>query len=112
MNPPILELRVALTAKDYETLATFYQEGLGLKPAELWATEDTHAMLFEMGRGTLELFDEAHAKQVDEIEVGRPVSGQIRFALEVPDLDAAIKGLAAIGVTLIHEPIVTPLAAP
>ena len=37
---PVLELRVALTAKDYETVLKFYTDGLGLEPAELWISEN------------------------------------------------------------------------
>ena len=33
--------------------------------------------------------EEKQARTVDETEVGKRVSGQNRFALEVPDLDAA-----------------------
>ncbi|MBZ0285364.1 MAG: VOC family protein [Anaerolineae bacterium] len=108
MNAPILELRVALTVQDYEKLFTFYNEGLGLDPAALWTNEHGNAVIFEMGRGTLELFDEGHAASVDQLEAGRRVSGQIRFALEVPDLDAALKRVLAKGATLVHEPVVTP----
>jgi predicted enzyme related to lactoylglutathione lyase len=104
---PILELRVALTVEDYASVMRFYQEGLGLEPAALW-TDAGEARLYEMGRGTLELFDEAHAASVDEIEVGKRLSGQIRFALQVPDLDTALKNALAYGATLEHEPVKTP----
>ncbi len=33
MPSPVLELRVALTAVDYERLVAFYREALGLDPA-------------------------------------------------------------------------------
>lgn len=104
----VLELRVALTATDYVKIVAFYTDGLGLDPAELWTTEDTRAMLLEMGRGTLEIFDEGHAASVDQIEAGQRLSGQIRFALQVPDLDAALARVVAKGATIIHEPVVTP----
>ena len=45
---------------------------------------------------------------VDQIEVGRRVSGRVRFALQVPDLDAALERLAAKGAKLIHPPVETP----
>jgi methylmalonyl-CoA/ethylmalonyl-CoA epimerase len=108
MTPPILELRVAVTTADYERLVSFYRDGLGLDPAALWTTETTHAVLFELGRGTLEVFDEPHAASVDAIEVGERMSGHIRFALGVPDLDAALERLLKWGATLVHEPVLTP----
>ncbi len=108
MSMPVLELRVALTAADYERLVAFYQEGLGLDPSELWTDNGGHGIIFEMGRATLEIFDEQQAINVDQIEVGRRVSGVIRFALQVPDLDAAMQRLLKQGAVLVHEPIITP----
>lgn len=108
MPPSILELRVAVTTADYEKLVAFYREALGLDPAALWTTETTHAILFELGKATLEIFDEPQAEMVDQLEVGRRVSGQIRFALRVPDVDAALERAVAWGATLVHEPVITP----
>lgn len=108
MTGPILELRVAVTTDDYARLVAFYEQALGLEPAALWTTETTHARLYELGRGTIEVFDEPHAATVDEIEVGRRTSGHIRFALQVPDLDAALERALAAGATLVHPPVLTP----
>lgn len=107
MTPPVLELRVALTTSDYEALVRFYTEGLGLEPAALWA-DAGKAMLLELGRATIEIFDEDHAEEVDRIEVGQWVSGPVRFAIQVPDVDAALKRVLAYGGTLVHEPVMTP----
>jgi uncharacterized glyoxalase superfamily protein PhnB len=65
-------------------------------------------MILEMGKATLELFDEPHAAAVDEIEAGARLSGPIRFALQVPDLQAALERVLAHGATLVHPPVVTP----
>lgn len=105
---PVLELRVALTTKEYERLVEFYCVGLGLEPADLWTGDQDRAVILDMGRATLELFDEAHAAAVDQIEAGRRVSGPIRFALQVPDLPAALERLVAHGATVVHPPLVTP----
>ena len=104
---PIMELRVALTTGDYERLVRFYCDGLGLEPAELW-TNQGRAVILDMGRGTLEIFDDAQALAVDQIEVGRRISGQIRFALQVHDLNAALERLVARGASLVHPPVTTP----
>jgi lactoylglutathione lyase len=85
-NHPILELRVALTASDYERSAKFYCEGLGLAPAQFWDNEQGHALVLDMGQATLEVFDEAQAQTIDQIETEGRTSGQIRLALQVPDL--------------------------
>jgi uncharacterized glyoxalase superfamily protein PhnB len=65
-------------------------------------------MLLDMGRATLELFDEQQAATIDRLEAGQRVSGPVRFALQVPDLDAALERLLAHGATLVHPPVVTP----
>jgi catechol 2,3-dioxygenase-like lactoylglutathione lyase family enzyme len=103
-----MELRVALTTADYERLVRFYCDGLGIEPAALWANDGGRALLLELGRGTLEIFDEAHAEAVDRIEAGERVSGPIRLALQVPDLQAAMDRLLAKGAVLVHPPVVTP----
>jgi uncharacterized glyoxalase superfamily protein PhnB len=103
-----MELRVALTTADYDHLVRFYCDGLGLEPAQLWNNGQGRAMILDMGRATLEIFDQAQAETVDQIEAGRRVSGPVRFALQVPDLDAAMNRLLDHGATLVHPPVVTP----
>ena len=107
-NSPILELRVALTTADYERSVKFYCDGLGLEPAALWNNGGGRALILNMGNATLELFDEAQARTIDQIETGRRVSGQIRFALQVPDVQVAMERLLAHGAILVHPPIMTP----
>ena len=108
MSAPILELRVALTAKDYERSVKFYCDGLGLEPAALWNNGGGQALILDMGKATLEVFDEAQAETIDQIEAGKRISGQIRFALQVPDLKIAMERLLAHGATLVHPPVTTP----
>ena len=105
---PVLELRVALTTHEYERLVRFYCDGLGIEPAAIWNNDGGHALILEMGKATLELFDETQAQVIDQLEVGQRVSGQIRFALQVPDLNAAMERLLAHGATLVHPPVKTP----
>lgn len=105
---PVLELRVAITTEEYERLSMFYTKGLGIEPEHLWTGGNDRALIVDLGRATLEVFDEAHAAVVDQIEVGRRVSGPVRFALQVSDLDAALERLRANGATLINPPLTTP----
>lgn len=105
---PVLELRVALTTPDYERLVQFYCDGLGVAQEELWTDANTRAAIFSLGKATLEIFDEKHAEVVDQIEVGKRVSGAVRFALEVPDVEAATERLIAKGATVVHPPVTTP----
>lgn len=105
---PILELRVAVTTDDFVRMMKFYSDALGQIPAADWSTDHSKAVMFEMGRASLEIFDEAQAANVDQIEAGRRISGRVRFALQVPDLDAALERLVAKGAKLIHPPVDTP----
>lgn len=108
INHPILELRVALTTSDYDRSVKFYCEGLGIEPAAIWNNGQGHALVINMGTATLEIFDEQQAETIDQIEAGKRVSGQIRFALKVPDLKAAMERLLSKGATLVHAPVTTP----
>ena len=108
VNHPILELRVALTVRDYERSIKFYCDGLGIEPAAVWNNGQGRALVLEMGNATLELFDEAQAETIDQIEAEQRISGQVRFALQVTDVKAAMERLLAHGATLVHPPIITP----
>jgi methylmalonyl-CoA/ethylmalonyl-CoA epimerase len=107
-DDPILGLRVAVTTADYERLVKFYCAGLGIEPAQIWDNGQGRALMLDMGHATLEIFDETQAQTIDQIEAGKRVSGQIRFALQVPDLKAAMERLLDHGATLVHPPVVTP----
>src|SRR5512134_3605143 len=104
----VFELRVALTTSDYERLVKFYCDGLGIEPAAIWNNDGGRALILDMGKATLELFDEKQAEVIDQLEAGGRVSGQLRFALQVPDLRAAMDRLLAHGARLVHEPVMTP----
>ena len=107
-DSPVFELRVALTTSDYEQLTKFYCEGLGLEPSAIWNNDQGKALVLDMGRATLELFDESQAEIIDQIEAEQRISGQIRFAIQVPDLKAAMQRLLDHGAILIHPPVITP----
>ena len=102
------ELRVAVTAPDYDEALAFYRDVLGLTEREAFASEDGRVTILEAGRATLELLDPKHAAFVDEVEVGRRVAGHVRVALEVDDARGATALLAAAGATVLAEPTETP----
>jgi len=101
-------MRVALTSVDFQRSVDFYCNGLGIEPAARWNNAQGQALVLDLGHATLELFDESQAETVDNIEVGVRLSGQVRFALQVPDLDSAVERLVAHGATLLHPPVLTP----
>lgn len=99
--------RVALTVVDFDRAVAFYRDGLGLDPGYLW-TENGRGQLFGAGEASLEIFDPDYAANVDQIEAGERVSGQIRFAFEVPDIQVAVDRALKYGAALVHEPVLTP----
>ena len=103
----VTEFRVALTTEDFERAVAFYRDGLGLDPGERW-TDNGQGQIFWAGRAALEIFDPTYASGIDQIEVGERVSGQIRFAFEVPDVQVAMQRALQYGATLVHEPVLTP----
>jgi len=106
-NYPVFEMRIAFTTSEYERLVNFYCDGLGIEPAAIWNNGQGQALVLNMGKATLEIFDEEQAETIDQLEAGRRVSGQIRFAFEVPDLKAAMERLISHGATLVHSPVMT-----
>jgi len=105
---PVLELRLAITASDFERSLKIYSAGLGIEPAEFWNNGQGQAVILNLGAATLEIFDEKQAATVDQIEAGRRNSGQVRLALQVADLQAAMERLLAHGAILVHPPVLTP----
>jgi lactoylglutathione lyase len=72
----VFELRVALTASDYDRLVKFYCDGLGLEPAAVWNNDGGRALMLDMGAATLELFDERQAEVIDQLEAGNASAGR------------------------------------
>jgi lactoylglutathione lyase len=106
--PPVRELRVAVTAPDYDDAVAFYRDVLGLREREAFSSPDGRVTILEAGRATLELLDPTHAAFVDEVEVGRRVAGHIRLAFEVDDSTSTTRALEAAGAKVIAEPTRTP----
>lgn len=107
-NQPVLQMRIALTTGDYDRIVKFYCTGFGIDPAAIWNNDGGKAMMLDLGSATLELFDERQAEVIDQLEAGKRISGQVRIALQVPDLPAALERLLANGGTLVHPPVTTP----
>jgi len=106
--PNVTELRLVVTAPDYDEALHFYRDVLGLPERAAFASEDGRVTILEAGRATLELTDPSHAAFIDEVEVGRRVAGHVRVAFEVEDSAAALQTLVAAGGTVIAEPTRTP----
>ena len=106
--PRVRELRLVVTAPDYEEALRFYRDALGLKERAAYTSPGGRVTILEAGRATLELTDPGNAAFIDEVEVGRRVAGHIRVAFEVDDSRSVTAVLAAAGATVIAEPTLTP----
>jgi predicted MFS family arabinose efflux permease/predicted enzyme related to lactoylglutathione lyase len=107
-TPEVSELRLVVTADDYEQALRFYRDVLGLPERAAYSSPGGRVTILEAGRATLELADPAHAGYIDEVEVGRRVAGHIRVAFQVSDAASATGTLAAAGAQVIAEPTPTP----
>ena len=107
-EPGVTELRLVVTASDYDAALRFYRDVLGLREQAAFSSPGGHVTILEAGRATLEIADPAHADYIDEVEVGRRVAGHIRVAFQVPDSAAATLAAVDGGAELIAEPVRTP----
>jgi lactoylglutathione lyase len=107
-EPAVRELRLVVTAADYDAALHFYRDVLGLTERGAFASPDGRVTILDAGRATLELTDPKHAAFIDEVEVGRRVAGHIRVAFQVDDSVATTSKLAAAGAQVVAEPTRTP----
>lgn len=107
-TPSVHELRVAVTAVDYDDALAFYRDVLGLREREAFSSANGRVTILDAGRATLELLDPVHAAFVDEVEVGRRVAGHVRLAFEVDDSATTTQELAAAGARVLAQPTRTP----
>ncbi|MFY1687131.1 VOC family protein [Plantactinospora sp. WMMB782] len=105
---PVRQLRLVVTADDYDQALRFYRDVLGLPEQAAFSSPDGRVTILDAGRATLEITDPGHAEYIDEVEVGRRVAGHIRVAFEVDDSPAVTATLAEAGATVIAEPTRTP----
>jgi len=105
----VRQLRLVVTAADYDEALRFYRDVLGLAELAVWSSPDGgRVTLLDAGRAMLELTDPLNAEFIDEVEVGWRAAGHIRVALEVDDARAETAAAAAGGAEVIAEPTVTP----
>ena len=104
----VLEMRLVVTAPDYDAALRFYRDVLGLREIAAFDDGAGRVSILDAGRATLELSDVPHAEHIDSLEVGRRVAGHIRVAFEVPDAVGATDRLVAGGASLVAAPVETP----
>jgi predicted enzyme related to lactoylglutathione lyase len=95
-------------AEDFDEAVAFYRDVLGLSEEFSVESDDARVMALKAGRATLEIINPAQRRLIDRLEVGRPVSRNIRVAFEVTDVDLATVTVVAAGAELIASPTETP----
>ena len=105
---PVRQMRLVVTAEDYDQALQLYRDVLGLPELGAFAAEGGFVTILDAGRATLELTDPRHAAYIDRVEVGERVAGHIRVAFEVDDVAEATRLLADAGARVLAEPVRTP----
>lgn len=105
----VRQLRVVVTADDFDQALAFYRDVLGLTERAAFEDDgDARVAILDAGHATLELANPAQAAMIDRMEAGQRVSPHIRLAFEVDDARATTTRLSAAGAEVIGEPAVTP----
>jgi predicted enzyme related to lactoylglutathione lyase len=105
----VRQLRLVVEVEDFDAAVAFYRDALGM-PEEFFVESDGGAlvMALQAGRATLELVNPAQRRLIDELEVGRQVSREIRVAFEVTDAAGETARLVDAGARLVAPPTETP----
>lgn len=102
------ELRLVVTAEDYDEALRFYRDVLGLRQLAVFESPGGHVTLLDAGRATLEITDPVHAAYIDEVEVGRRAAGHVRVAFGVDDSAEALARALEAGATQVADVTRTP----
>jgi lactoylglutathione lyase len=124
--PRVRQLRLVVTADDYEAAVAFYRDALGLPELGAFSDPDGRVVILDAGRATLEITDPPHAAYVDRVEgvdrdaiasadagrapgtTARTSGPRVRVAFEVTDAHGATRRLASAGAQVVAEPVRTP----
>ncbi len=107
--PRVRQLRLVVTAEDYDAALTFYRDVLGLPEEESYQGEDgARVAILDAGRATLELSNPAQVRMIDRVEAEGRRSDRLRVALEVDDSAAVTDRAVEEGAELIATPRETP----
>ena len=80
----VRQLRVVVTADDFDEAVAFYRDVLGLTERAAFPGDgDARVVILDAGHATLELANPAQAAMIDRVEAGQRVSPHIRLAFEV-----------------------------
>ena len=108
---PVRQLRLVVTAADYDEAVHFYRDVLGLTERDAVQPPQGRVMILDAGQATLEIAEPATADYIDEVEVGRRVAGHIRVAFQVDDVVTSTSALVSAGGAVLAEPRRTPFGS-
>jgi len=105
----VSELRLVIRVEDVDSLVSLFADDLGLEVLARFGQGDASAVILAAGRATIEVGNAAHGDDIDGLEVGRPVSPQVRLALEVDATDELTRTIGAReGVAVVGPPATMP----
>lgn len=104
----VRELRVALTAENFEEAVALYGVALGLRTVKEWDGPHGKGAIFAAGAATIEILDRPQAGYVDEVEAGGRISGPVRLALGVANVEEVSGSLRGGGAEAVAAPVTTP----
>ena len=102
------QLRLVVTADDYDDAVRFYRDVLGLTELGAFSGEHGHVTILDAGRATLELTDPAHAAFIDEVEVGTPRRRSHARRVRGGRRGGTTRRLEAAGAAVLAGPTPTP----
>jgi catechol 2,3-dioxygenase-like lactoylglutathione lyase family enzyme len=102
------ELRFAFVFDDYDAALHLFRDVFGLETMLDLDHEGGRGVVLRVPSATLELFDRDQGNHVDDIEVGRPLGGRVRIAINIPDLAGAASEVERAGASPVAGPVVTP----
>ena len=73
-----------------------------------WSTDKGKCVVFAVEKATIEIVDRQQAQYIDKIEVGEPVSGQVRLALQFESVELAVGRARTGGAKVLKDPVETP----
>ena len=83
---PVRQLRLVVTAADYDEAVHFYRDVLGLAEPDAVAPPEGRVMILDAGAAALEVAEPVTAEYIDQVEVG-----------QVDDVRTSTDALAATG---------------
>jgi AcrR family transcriptional regulator len=106
----VRQLRVVVTAPDFDDALAFYRDVVGMPQAEAYEAEGgARVVILDAGRATIELSNPAQVAFIDRVETdGDAPSEPIRLALEVGDTAGAVERLRDGGARVEASARITP----